>query len=108
MAPEVWNGSFGPKCDVFSLGCVMFELLSGNYPFKATTLKPQAWLRLHKRGPNWSMIKTTASGKDMCQQMLTYDEQRRPSMAELCEHSYLQEDENELRASVVSAEQFEE
>jgi len=105
MAPEVWKGSFGPKCDVFSLGCVLFQLLSGNYPFMATTLKPQAWLRLHKRGPNWSMVKTSTSGKEMCKQMLTFDENRRPSMAELCEHDYLQVDENELKATV-SAEQF--
>lgn len=107
MAPEVWKGSFGPKCDVFSLGCVLFQLLSGNYPFMATTLRPQAWLRLHKRGPNWSMVKASPSGKDMCQQMLAYDEHRRPSMAELCEHEYLQEDESELTNSV-SAEQFDE
>ena len=23
MAPEVWLGNFGPKCDVWSLGCIM-------------------------------------------------------------------------------------
>ena len=28
MAPEVWNGNFGPKCDVWSLGCILFELLT--------------------------------------------------------------------------------
>lgn len=23
MAPEVWHENFGPKCDVWSLGCIM-------------------------------------------------------------------------------------
>merc|ERR1712007_167249 len=45
MAPEVWHafmghGSFGLKCDVYSLGVVMFQLLTGNLPFLAQSLDP--------------------------------------------------------------------
>merc|ERR1719436_2238519 len=42
MAPEVWTGNFGPKCDVFSLGCILFEMLSGQYPFMANSLQAKA------------------------------------------------------------------
>jgi len=34
MAPEVWKGSFGPKSDIWSTGCVMFELMTGQVPFQ--------------------------------------------------------------------------
>ena len=37
--------------EVWSLGCIMFELCTGSLPFMAATLQPSAWTRLHKRGP---------------------------------------------------------
>lgn len=34
MAPEVWWGEITPEADVFSCGCVFFELLTGEMPFR--------------------------------------------------------------------------
>ena len=33
MAPEGWNGHFGPKCDVWSLGCIMSLVVEEKYVF---------------------------------------------------------------------------
>lgn len=33
MAPEVWRGEITPKADVFSCGCVLFEMLSFQMPW---------------------------------------------------------------------------
>ena len=33
MAPEQWRGEPGVACDVYSLGCTLFELITGDVPF---------------------------------------------------------------------------
>lgn len=104
MAPEVWLGSFGPKCDVFSLGCVLFEMLAGQMPFMASTLKPIQWTRLHKKGPDWSLVKTSPASKDICRQMLTYTDIDRPSMRDCLKHDWFQVETRLLKT--VKPEQF--
>jgi len=33
MSPEAWTGHYGPSCDLWSIGVVMFQCLSGRLPF---------------------------------------------------------------------------
>jgi serine/threonine protein kinase len=37
MAPEVYTGKYGKKCDVWSLGIMLFFMLTGTFPFKGDT-----------------------------------------------------------------------
>jgi eukaryotic-like serine/threonine-protein kinase len=37
MAPEQWNGQAGPQSDIYSLGVVFYELVTGQKPYNADT-----------------------------------------------------------------------
>jgi len=88
MAPEVWSGSFGPKCDVWSLGCVLYELLAGDMPFCANSFNPKDWIALQRKGPRWDRIKTSGPSVELCRTMLKFGEADRPNMAECLKHRW--------------------
>ena len=37
MAPEVLNGNYTHKCDIWSLACVLYMLMAGRLPFQGRT-----------------------------------------------------------------------
>lgn len=95
MAPEVWgsainkNVSIGYKCDIYSLGCVIFHVLSGDFPIMAKTNEPSDWLRKIKLGPNWSLLSHCSSEAiDMVKKMMTIDERLRPTSRECLQHPW--------------------
>ena len=44
MAPEVWTneyGGIGPPTDIYALGCIMFEMLTGRPVFSTAKVTPR-------------------------------------------------------------------
>jgi len=94
MAPEVWRGNFGPVADVWSLGVVLFELLSGELPFLCSSLNSAAeWLRLHRQGPQWALLNhISTQARALNQRMLSCDERMRPTAQQCLGHSWFKDD----------------
>ena len=90
VAPEVLLGKYNEKCDIWSLGVIMYILLSGAPPFTADTAKEI--LQLIKIGDVkyeedvWPAV--SKEGKDLIKKMLCYDQEKRISAKKALEHKW--------------------
>lgn len=86
MAPEQWiqSKSIDPKADVYALGILLFQLLTGQLPFSATTQQDLMCLHLFEKPP-LQLLDASAGWlvKDWIARMLDKHPAQRPSMEEV-------------------------
>ena len=70
----------------------------------ATSMNPQARLRLHKSGPDWCNIKSSAQGSALCMRMSQYKDVDQPTMRECGDDAWPTMNEREL--SLIPPAQF--
>mmetsp|Transcript_22970 Transcript_22970/g.45826 ORF Transcript_22970/g.45826 Transcript_22970/m.45826 type:complete len:155 (+) Transcript_22970:841-1305(+) len=90
MAPEVMTdgGRYGPQCDVYSAGCVIYSLLSGFYPFDATSC--DEFEAIVKARPSSAPAPTeyaewddvSQEAKDFLNALMQHDPKSRPTASE--------------------------
>lgn len=92
LAPEVISGEYDQKADVWSLGVLLYYLVTGSPPFSGSNTKelymdilqhsqcrsiiPESWIKENPIG-------------DLIQNMLVYDPEQRMSSQELLRHPWL-------------------
>ena len=90
LAPEVINGEYDEKCDIWSCGVILYVLLCGYPPFNGEN--NEEIIENVQKGEfdfpdeEWSEISDAA--KDLIKNMLTYDFKKRPSAKEILQHSW--------------------
>lgn len=90
MAPEVLNGSYGSKADIFSLGVVLYTLVSGYLPFQGN--KAAEVFRKIKEGAfhfNHVEFETISDEcKDLIRKLLTTNEKQRLTGQQALKHPW--------------------
>lgn len=100
MAPQVLQGVYDSKCDIWSIGVIAFILLSGNKPFWGPP-QEMSWEKRKKiiidrimrceymkmKGPSWTNISPEA--KKFIEKMLQLDPFFRPSAEKALKHPWI-------------------
>ncbi|GJP30851.1 hypothetical protein CLOM_g7181 [Closterium sp. NIES-68] len=91
MAPEVLSGEYCHSADVWSLGVILYTMLSGTVPFFGADHSESTDAVLNGRldfsGPEWATISVEAKGLIRC--MLHRDPRRRPTAAKVLSHPWV-------------------
>jgi len=86
MSPEMFRGSFSSKSDLWSLGVMVYQLMTGHLPYQGGNLLMQANIVCNpRRHPPWDVLvdyKWSLGARWFCQQLLSKDEAMRPSASE--------------------------
>jgi calcium-dependent protein kinase len=91
IAPEVLNGNYTEKCDLWSIGVILYILLSGCPPFAGLTdsdiLKRVKEGKVNFNNSVWQ--RRSNDSKDLIKKLLTYDPEERISAREALEHRWI-------------------
>ena len=93
IAPEVLNNNYDEKCDLWSIGVILYILLCGYPPFNGSN--DEQIIKKVKEGQyrtdeeEWANISSDAI--DIINQLLQYEPQNRISAAEALQHKWIRE-----------------
>ena len=96
IAPEVLTGDYNEKCDVWSIGVILYMMLVGRPPFDGNN--ELEVVRAVKNGIiDWNsqlLDHISDEAKDLMQQLLTIDQEKRVSAERAMQHSWIRKYDN--------------
>ena len=98
IAPEVLNGNYDEKCDIWSLGVICHILLSGYPPFSGSS-DQDIFTKVQLTEPNFNCKSWQKISKEaifLIQSMLNKDPKLRPTASEVFQSPWLQNFRNNL------------
>ncbi|CAG9328945.1 unnamed protein product [Blepharisma stoltei] len=91
IAPEIIEGDYDSKCDIWSAGVILFFMLSGERPFRAedenSLLIKVSKAKYKFDSPRWNEISSEA--KELIGKMLTKDPELRPTAKEVLHSGWI-------------------
>ena len=97
VAPEMMRpGAYcGRKADMWSLGVILYKMLSGNYPFVHIDLK-ELFRRIRMQEPAELPASVSDEAKDLVKMLLCKAPDQRAGIAEILKHPWIAQDEDQL------------
>jgi serine/threonine protein kinase len=84
MAPEQWQGQVTGKSDVYALGCLLYELVTGSPPFHGTLPQlMQAHCEQRPPRPSWLRVGLPVEFERLVLRALSKEPGMRPRMEEM-------------------------
>jgi calcium-dependent protein kinase len=90
VAPECLEESYDIKCDMWSMGVIVFVLLAGRMPFNGTEAQMIDQIlagNYSMDGPEWQRV--SEEGKDFVKKLMTKDVEQRLSAGQALEHAWI-------------------
>ena len=102
MAPELFDGTFGIECDIWSLGGILYYLLSGELPFDDSDQPAQLYHIMAGdytfSTPIWNSISKAA--KDLIKKMMVVKPRLRLTLNEVMQHQWVTARHEDVAVSV--------
>lgn len=99
LAPEILNGQYGYECDCWSLGVIMYIVLSGYLPFPGQT-QPEVFEKVKSGDVHFEYREFDAvsdNAKDLIKKMLTVNKKKRFTCAQALAHAWFAEKSDKLK-----------
>ena len=88
IAPETLKGEYDEKCDIWSIGVILYYMLIGKFPFFSEE-NYEIFQKIEKEEPNYYNLKVSENAKDFLKKCLIKDPKLRPSAKECLSHKWL-------------------
>lgn len=98
FAPELIEGSYGPQADMWSIGCIMYEMLVGKPAFPFLRNERELYGRIQKKVFDTTCkeySELSENAKSLLNAMLTTDPVKRYSATEALRHGWLVDHQNQ-------------
>ena len=92
IAPEVINGDYGEKCDIWGLGVILHLMLTGTYPFDGPNVSDiyKCVVREKVNFNSGVFVNVSSLAKDLLEKMLDKDSGKRPSAKQSLNHPWFE------------------
>jgi calcium-dependent protein kinase len=102
MSPDVINGNYGQETDVWSVGVIMYVMLSRRYPFSGHN-QAEIFRRIRMANVNttrgvWARISEEA--KDLVTRLLRKSPTSRITFQEALHHPWFKKDDTEAKLTI--------